>query len=102
MTYKVVFEYSDEGIAVSVPCLPGCHSQGGTEQEALENISAAIIDYLAVVNELTRDKVFREVEVSKACMGAIYDRRNRASRRRMEIYSHTRGTISPSPASQGM
>lgn len=55
MKYKVVFECSDEGIAVSVPCLPGCHSQGNTEQEALENISAAIIDYLAVVNELTRN-----------------------------------------------
>jgi len=52
MKYKVVLQKSEEGFAVSVPGLPGCHSQGATEQEALENISDAIADYLAVVEEL--------------------------------------------------
>jgi predicted RNase H-like HicB family nuclease len=42
MRYKVILEESDEGFAVSVPGLPGCHSQGATEQEALENITDAI------------------------------------------------------------
>ena len=63
MRYKVVLEESDEGLAVSVPGLPGCHSQGATEQEALENITVAIHEYLEVVAELNRDKVVREVEV---------------------------------------
>jgi len=63
MKYKVVLEESDEGFAISVPGLPGCHSQGVTEQEALENIADAIHEYLEVVTELNRDKVVREVEV---------------------------------------
>ncbi len=45
MKYKVILEESDEGFAVSVPGLPGCHSQGATEQEALENITDAIREY---------------------------------------------------------
>lgn len=61
--YKVVLEQSDEGFAVSVPGLPGCHSQGVTEDEALENITDAIQEYLGVVAELNRGKVVREVEV---------------------------------------
>jgi predicted RNase H-like HicB family nuclease len=63
MRYKVVLEQSEEGFSVSVPGLPGCHSQGATEQEALENIADAILEYLEVVAELSRDKVTREVEV---------------------------------------
>ena len=63
MKYKVVIEQSDEGFAVSVPGLPGCCSQGATEQEALENIADAIREYLEVVEELSRDKVVHEVEV---------------------------------------
>jgi predicted RNase H-like HicB family nuclease len=63
MKYKVVLEESEEGFAVSVPGLPGCHSQGATEQEALENIIDAIREYLEVVAELSHDKVAREVEV---------------------------------------
>jgi predicted RNase H-like HicB family nuclease len=51
MRYKVVLEESDEGFAISVPGLPGCHSQGATEQEALENIAEAIREYLDVVNK---------------------------------------------------
>lgn len=61
--YTVILEESDEGFSVSVPGLPGCHSQGATEQEALENITDAIHDYLEVVAELSRDKIVREVEV---------------------------------------
>jgi predicted RNase H-like HicB family nuclease len=61
--YTVVLEESDEGFSVSVPGLPGCHSQGATEREALENIANAIHEYLEVVAELSRDKIIREVEV---------------------------------------
>jgi predicted RNase H-like HicB family nuclease len=63
MKYKVVLEESEEGFAVSVPGLPGCLSQGDTEQEALENIADAIREYLGVIDELTREANVREVEV---------------------------------------
>lgn len=63
MTYKVVLERSEEGVAASVPGLPGCWSQGETEAEALENIRAAIAEYLEAVKELTKDAEVREVEV---------------------------------------
>ncbi len=64
MKYSVVLEQSEEGFAVSVPGLPGCHSQGETEAEALENIADAITEYLAVVNDLSRGKMVRQVEVA--------------------------------------
>ena len=64
MQYKVVLEQSEEGFAVSVPGLPGCHSQGQTEGEALANIADAIREYLAVVDDLTQGKQVREVEVA--------------------------------------
>ena len=54
MKYTVILEESDEGFAVSVPGLPGCHSQGQTESEALANIADAIRDYLEVAEELAR------------------------------------------------
>ena len=63
MKYKVVLEESEEGFAVSVPGLPGCHSQGATEQEALENIAEAIRDYRQVVDDLVQNAKAREVEV---------------------------------------
>jgi len=64
MKYKVILEKSEEGIAVSVPGLPGCHSQGrAAEEEAIENISDAIREYLEVVNELIQHANYREVEV---------------------------------------
>ena len=63
MRYKVVLEPSDEGFAASVPGLPGCHSQGATEDEALENISDAIRDYLEVVGEISEHRLVREIEV---------------------------------------
>ena len=63
MRYKVILEPSEEGFAVSVPGLPGCHSQGLSEEEALDNIRDALRDYLEVVDELGREHMVREVEV---------------------------------------
>jgi predicted RNase H-like HicB family nuclease len=62
--YKVVLQHSDEGVAASVPGLPGCWSQGETEAEALENIRSAIQEYLAVVADQTQGADVREVEVT--------------------------------------
>jgi len=58
MKYKVVLQASEEGYSVSCPGLPGCWSQGQTEEEALENIREAIREYLEAVKE-----TFREAEV---------------------------------------
>jgi predicted RNase H-like HicB family nuclease len=66
MKYKVVLEETDEGFAVSVPGLPGCHSQGATEPEALANIADAIREYLEVIAEQYQDAETREVEVEVA------------------------------------
>jgi predicted RNase H-like HicB family nuclease len=64
MRYKIALQHSDEGFSVSVPGLPGCWSQGATEEEALKNIQDAITDYLAVVDELLGDAEIREVDVA--------------------------------------
>jgi len=44
-TYRVVLRKSEEGFSVSCPGLPGCWSQGDTEDEALANIQIAIREY---------------------------------------------------------
>ena len=64
MKYRIALHRSEEGYSVSVPGLPGCWSQGATEQEALDTIKDAIRDYLAVVNEQLRGDDVREIEVS--------------------------------------
>lgn len=63
MRYKVNFNKTDEGYAVWCPSLPGCWSQGQTEEEALENIKDAIVAYLDTVEELSKDSEYRYVEV---------------------------------------
>ena len=64
MKYKVRPQLSEEGVAASVPGLPGCWSQGRDEQEALANIEVAIKEYLAAVEDLLSDAEVREIEVS--------------------------------------
>lgn len=63
MNYKVRLQKSEEGYSVSCPGLPGCWSQGETEEEALENIQDAIKEYLAAVDELVQGEDVREIEV---------------------------------------
>ena len=64
MKYRIALQKSEEGYAVSVPGLPGCWSQGATEQEAIQNIQDAIREYLAVVEDETRGQDVREIEVA--------------------------------------
>ena len=47
MNYRVMLIESEEGFSVSCPALRGCHSQGRTKAEALENIRDAIRQWLA-------------------------------------------------------
>jgi predicted RNase H-like HicB family nuclease len=63
MNYKIVLHRSDEGISVSVPALPGCWSEGDTEEEALINIRDAISEYLAAIEDRIRGAETREVQV---------------------------------------
>lgn len=64
MRYKIALQETEEGFSVSVPGLPGCWSQGATEEEALENIRDAIKEYMAARDELLKGAVVREVEVA--------------------------------------
>jgi len=64
MKYTVIFHRTEEGISVSVPGLPGCWSEGDTEEEALENIQDAIQEYLAAVKEMNRNQETHEIEVT--------------------------------------
>lgn len=61
MVYKVLLIHSDEGYAVSCPELPGCHSQGETEVEALANIRTAIREWLDAQVEAPHTAEIREV-----------------------------------------
>jgi predicted RNase H-like HicB family nuclease len=64
MRYKIALLKTDEGYSVSVPGLPGCWSQGATEEEALENIQDAIQGYLATRDALLEGAVIREIEIA--------------------------------------
>jgi predicted RNase H-like HicB family nuclease len=64
MKYKVALHHSEEGFSVWVPGLPGCVSQGDTEEEALANIADAVREYLEVVMEQVEGAEIREIEVA--------------------------------------
>ena len=64
MKYKIALHHSEEGYSVSVPGLPGCWSQGASEEEALQNIQTAIKEYLAARDDLLKNATVREIEVA--------------------------------------
>jgi len=68
MLFKVILrpDLEDGGFNVSCPALPGCHSQGDTEEEAIENIKDAIIGCFEALNQRVqvRDESERVVEVA--------------------------------------
>ncbi len=66
MKYLIVIHKSKYGYDVHVPALPGCHSQGATQKEALENIRDAIITYLEMGREELKGSEVRELEVTFA------------------------------------
>ncbi len=64
MKYKIVMSKSEEGYSVSCPGLPGCWSQGETEEEAIKNILSAIQEYMAAIDDSIKGADVREVEVT--------------------------------------
>ena len=54
--YNVEMIESWEGFSVSCPDLPGCHTQGDDEFEALDNIKDAIENYVEVREEMKHRK----------------------------------------------
>jgi predicted RNase H-like HicB family nuclease len=63
MRYRVNIKKTDEGYAVWCPGLPGCWSQGETEEEALENIKDAIQAYLETVEALSKNRESPYMEI---------------------------------------
>lgn len=66
MKYLTILRKTQYGYDVHVPALPGCHSQGDIEAEALANIKDAIKTYLAMDAIAVKNVEVREVEVAFA------------------------------------
>ena len=68
MKFRVIVkpDIEDGGFNVSCPALPGCHSQGDTEEEAIHNIREAIAGCLEVLNERAeaKNEMERVIEVA--------------------------------------
>ena len=64
MVYRVILEKGEDfGYVVHCPAIPGCHSQGNTMEEAIENIKDAIRGCLSVLDEDAIPKTTEEVAV---------------------------------------
>ncbi len=62
LTFTVILREEEKGYSVQCIELPGCISQGETREEALKNITEAIIGYLeAFPEELEKLKQKREL-----------------------------------------
>ena len=68
MRFVVTLEDGEDGyIVASCPALPGCHSQGTTKDEAIENINEAIEGYIVSMRQQGEPipvQGVKEVEVS--------------------------------------
>lgn len=67
MRFKIILEESDEGgFTAYAPSLPGCISEGDTQEEALKNIHEAIELYLEPTEDdwiLDEKDLVQEIEV---------------------------------------
>jgi len=67
MVYRVIIEKGEDfGYVVHCPAIPGCHSQGNSIEEAIENIEDAITGCLSVLDEdlVSRKKELASIEIS--------------------------------------
>ena len=63
MRYPVTVHKSQYGFDAHCPLLPGCHSQGDTPEETLENMKDAIRTYMEMVCDSEKGSLY-EVEVN--------------------------------------
>ena len=61
--FHVTLLQHDEGVSVSCPELPGCHSQGASVAEALVNIRDAIQGYLELYGQPALRCEVQEMEI---------------------------------------
>lgn len=72
LSYSVIYEEDPEGgYVVRVPALSGCHTQGGTIEEAEENIREAIELYLESL-EAHHEKIPQERRVFQSKVEVSY------------------------------
>jgi predicted RNase H-like HicB family nuclease len=67
MIYRVVIEKGEDfGYVIHCPAIPGCHSQGSTVEEAIENIKDAIKGCLSVLDKelISKGKEMASIEVA--------------------------------------
>ena len=62
--FHVTLLRHSEGVSISCPELPGCHSQGATVEDAMENIRDAIEGYIELYGEPEVRCEIRELEVT--------------------------------------
>ena len=56
----VIIEDESGGYVALVPALPGCHTQGDTLQELIENVKEAIELYLETLTEEEKKEILRQ------------------------------------------
>ena len=64
MVYRVVLEKGEDfGYVAHCPAIPGCHSQGNTIEEAIENVKDAIRGCLSVLDEELLPRETEEIAI---------------------------------------
>lgn len=66
MKYIIAIRKTKYGYDTHVPSLPGCHSQGRTEKEAVRNTYDAVLTYLEMEKKEFKNTNFKEIEVAFA------------------------------------
>jgi len=56
----IIMEDETGGYVAFVPALPGCHTQGDTLQELLDNVKEAIELYLEMLTEEEKKELLRQ------------------------------------------
>jgi len=56
----VILEDESGGYGAFVPALPGCHTQGDTLQELMDNVKGAVELYLETLTEEERKELLRQ------------------------------------------
>lgn len=66
MKYIIAIKKTKYGYDTHVPALPGCHSQGNTEREAIANTRDAVLTYLDMERNELKNTRFREIQIAVA------------------------------------